>query len=126
MITKGEQCSKQIPNDSRYLHYRSCSKRAVVERGGKLYCRIHDPEYIQAKQEKANIKWQKESREIIASKIALAACKEINPEHPELVAQNIKEMYEIILYLHKYCNEYIGETSRARIDSVLSEIKGGE
>ena len=126
MITKGEQCSKQIPNDSWGFYYHSCSKKAVVERDGKLYCKIHDPEYIQAKQEKANVKWQKESREISASRIALAACKEIKPEHPELVAQNIKDMYEIILYLHKYCNEYIGETSRARIDSVLSEIKGGE
>ena len=126
MITKGEQCSKQIPNDSRGFHYHSCSKKAVVERDGKLYCRIHDPEYIRAKQEKANVKWQKESREISASRIALAACKEINTEHPELVAQNIKEMYEIIKYIKENCYYYIGGISASRIDSLLSKIKGGE
>jgi len=129
MITKGEQCSKQIPNDSWGFHYHSCSKKAVVERDGKLYCKIHDPEYIQAKREKANVKWQKESREISASRIALAACKEINPEHPELVAQNIKEMYEVLQAL-KNTNSYwwqeVDSDTLKKIDFVLSKIKGGE
>jgi DNA-binding LacI/PurR family transcriptional regulator len=58
--------------------------------------------------------------------IACNACKEINPEHPELVAQNIKEMYEIIKYLKENCYDYIGAISAGRIDSVLSIIKGGE
>lgn len=84
MITKGEQCSKQIPNDSWGLHYHSVNR------------------------------------------IAFEACKEINLEHPELVAQNIKEMYEIIKYLKENCYYYIGGISASRIDSLLSKIKGGE
>ena len=126
MITKGEQCSKQIPNDGWGFYYHSCSKKAVVERDGKLYCKIHDPEYIQAKREKANIKWRKKIQEINVNRIAFEACKEINPEHPELVAQNIKEMYEIIKYIKENCYYYIGGISASRIDSLLSKIKGGE
>ncbi|KKN71835.1 hypothetical protein LCGC14_0416890 [marine sediment metagenome] len=29
-----------------------CSKKAVVKRDGKWYCKIHDPEYIKAKEDK--------------------------------------------------------------------------
>ena len=65
-----------------------------------------------------------EDAEFIVS--ACNACKEINPEHPELVAQNIKEMYEIIKYIKENCYYYIGGISASRIDSLLSKIKGGE
>ena len=36
-------------------HQHQCSRKAVVERDGKAYCKIHDPEYkkLQASQKEA-------------------------------------------------------------------------
>ena len=68
-----------------------------------------------------------EDAEFIVS--ACNACKEINPEHPELVAQNIKEMYEVLQAL-KNTNGYwwqeVASDTLKKIDFVLSKIKGGE
>lgn len=56
-------------------------------------------------------------------------CKEINPEHPELVAQNIKEMYEILKALDNFDSYWWQEVDGdilKRMNKVLSKIKGGE
>ena len=39
-----------------------CKKKGVVERDGNLYCTIHDPEYIQAKNKKLGEKWYEERK----------------------------------------------------------------
>lgn len=49
-----KQCSQQIWWDD--WHQGQCSKSAVVERGGKVYCKIHDPEYIKQKGAKRETK----------------------------------------------------------------------
>jgi len=60
-----KQCSVMVaPNDKwGAFHQSQCLKKAVIERGGKYYCKIHDPEYIkmkdaerQAKRDKNNCK----------------------------------------------------------------------
>ncbi len=45
-------CVKVSPND-RYgsFHPHQCDNPPKVERDGKTYCTIHDPEYIKAKEE---------------------------------------------------------------------------
>lgn len=40
-----------------------CQKKAVVQRNGKNYCKIHDPEYIAAKDKARQEKWSKEAEE---------------------------------------------------------------
>jgi hypothetical protein len=52
-------------------------------------------------------------------------CKEINPEHPELVAQNIKEMYAQLVSI-KTAFEHHSLHDVALVKAVLSKIKGGE
>lgn len=42
------------------FHPQQCQKNAVVERNGKWYCKIHDPEYIKQKQNASMQKWQEE------------------------------------------------------------------
>lgn len=45
------QCSVRVSPNTRwgaFQQYR-CSKKAVVVRDGKPYCKIHDPEYIKQK-----------------------------------------------------------------------------
>ena len=38
-----------------------CSKKSVVERGGKFYCKVHDPEYIKMKEKKREERYKAES-----------------------------------------------------------------
>ncbi len=52
-----ERCSVEV-----YVgvwHSKPCSKSAVIERDGKLYCKIHDPEYIKKKDEIARENYHK-------------------------------------------------------------------
>ena len=46
--------------DSRGFYGHQCQKKPVVTRDGKLYCRIHDPEYIAGKRQKEEVKYDKE------------------------------------------------------------------
>lgn len=50
------QCSVKISMGYSASGNPHCQKPAVVERDGKLFCTIHDPEYIKAKQ----VKWKAE------------------------------------------------------------------
>ena len=59
MNEKNERCSAQVSLDS--WHYGQCSRKATVMRDGKYYCRIHDPEYIKAKDEEREAKYRAES-----------------------------------------------------------------
>ncbi|MDP2729631.1 MAG: hypothetical protein Q8O55_04035 [Dehalococcoidales bacterium] len=43
-----------------------CRKNAVVQRDGKWHCKIHDPEYIRAKQEERQVNFDKERAESMA------------------------------------------------------------
>ena len=61
-FTKGELCSAKVCDASGFSHY-PCSRKAKVERNGKLYCTIHDPEYIKAKDKKNADKWEREQLE---------------------------------------------------------------
>ena len=56
-----EQCSREVA-DSVSLHYYPCRRKAKVERDGKPYCTIHDPEYIKAKREKWNVEWEEKAK----------------------------------------------------------------
>ena len=55
------QCSVKVAPNTQWgafqLHL--CNKKAVVEREGKLYCRIHDPEYIKQRDAERTAKLDK-------------------------------------------------------------------
>ena len=54
-----EKCSARVSIDS----WRSgqCPRKAIVERDGEWYCKIHDPEYIKAKDEERTRKYKANS-----------------------------------------------------------------
>jgi hypothetical protein len=54
------QCSESVSSDGPWgsFHQHPCHKSAVVERDGKHYCKIHDPEYKKAKRDESMKKWQ--------------------------------------------------------------------
>ena len=62
MTENKKQCSVRVQSNDRWglFHPYPCSKTAIVERDGKWYCKIHDPEYIKAKQAKRSAEFNKE------------------------------------------------------------------
>ena len=75
------QCSVHI-SDSTGFYPTPCAKPAKVERGGKWFCTIHDPEYINrkkiertAKYEAKGAVWVKDLRLQIAAPDLYAACQ---------------------------------------------------
>lgn len=56
MTTDQDRCQKQVwDRDSHWGSYQ-CSRRGVVERDGKLYCKQHDPEAVKARQAERDAK----------------------------------------------------------------------
>ena len=54
-----EQCSERVYR-GREVSGWMCSKPAKVERGGKWYCTVHDPERVAAKQQATSEKYRAE------------------------------------------------------------------
>ena len=84
---KGCQTSIYQDRGSSY----QCSIKPIVERDGKLYCKIHNPEYIKEKHAKLRIKWNKKAeirhqrlelsmaRSRATEEITLAELKQVTP-----------------------------------------------
>jgi uncharacterized Zn finger protein (UPF0148 family) len=67
-----EQVKRCTTNVNTGFGRNSCSNLAKVERDGKMYCKIHDPEYIAAKNKERQERWEKERverNEIAARKV---------------------------------------------------------
>lgn len=64
-------------------HFYRCSNLAKVQRDGKWYCGIHDPEAIRRKQERrdAKIREREEARDLALSE-AQARCHRLGMGHP--------------------------------------------
>lgn len=57
-MTETKYCSERVTGYGQYglFHLSYCRNIAVVEREGRLYCRVHDPEYIKVKEAKKKAK----------------------------------------------------------------------
>ena len=55
------RCSVKVAPNTQWgaFQQHQCSKKAVVERGGVWYCKIHDPEYIKQKDAERKAKLNK-------------------------------------------------------------------
>lgn len=63
-MDQAERCSQRVLGEGRWAAFNThqCSKKAVVERNGKKFCTIHDPERVKAVRDKNEAKWAEESR----------------------------------------------------------------
>ena len=57
------KCQTVVHPEYRSFFGHQCQLRPIVTRDGKLYCRIHDPEYISSKKAERLAKWNKEHTE---------------------------------------------------------------
>ena len=79
-----------------------CQKLAVVQRGDKWFCRVHDPEYIAEKNAKKNaalyIKWDREKAETARQqrrvRIEALIYKDFDTAFLEKHAQAIRQFIE--------------------------------
>jgi hypothetical protein len=93
-------CSERVYDNTRYgsFHPHPCNKNAIIVKGNKQYCKIHDPEYVNAKkaerQKAYNDKWDKRERE---SKIRMQREKIVEelltyPDNSHLLPQSINNL----------------------------------
>ncbi len=74
-----QRCCKQILNAGMWSSYHQCSRKSVVERDGKHYCKIHDPVLRSEKQAATHAKWseemEKKQRAFDRTKAMQSACE---------------------------------------------------
>ena len=58
MAVNKKQCSVMVAPPGMWGSFQQhkCKKTAIVTRDGKVYCKIHDPEYIEQKDEERRLK----------------------------------------------------------------------
>ncbi len=99
MIENKKQCSQRVSKGYSAYDNPHCQKPAVVERDGKWFCTIHDPEYIKAKQVQWLADFDKKYREqrerdelLTAKKLATQGLtlQELRLITPELIRKALK------------------------------------
>ena len=91
-----KQCSKMVNNSKYEVEPHLCANPAKVERDGKWYCRIHDPEYIKYKAANQKATRDREFNLSMAQGEAWNQCLTINPDNPRAVADAIGDMYKAL------------------------------
>ncbi len=100
-MTDEDQCSTMVSGSGSWgsFHQHHCHKQATIQRDGKWYCKIHDPEYIKEKNKvstaKHNEQWRKRRIELSGHRL-LRACKEAleashNPTVEKILTEAINE-----------------------------------
>ena len=51
------RCSAQVREEGRWPRFHQCKHLACVERDGKDYCKVHDPEAQKARDDASRKKW---------------------------------------------------------------------
>lgn len=124
-ITEKRQCSAQVLPEGQWgaFHPYQCSKNATVQRDGKWYCKIHDPEYRKAKAANRTTEWKRKMNSEIAGNIARGQCEKINPDNPRAVAESIGDMYEALKELLDFYHLPKGSIDRPYLADVVRQAK---
>lgn len=76
-----ERCCARVHESGRGVGFHPCAIPATVERAGKHYCRIHDPEAVRKRDKIASDKYSKQNSQRQKEYAAIRACAGIdNPE----------------------------------------------
>ena len=81
VLTKDERCQVMVSPPGMWGAFQEhqCYNKAVVTCDGKRYCKIHSPQYLKAKREAQDVKFNRETavrRIQFSGHMLLAACKE--------------------------------------------------
>src|SRR5688572_30840404 len=93
------QCSARVFPKHGPFRGKPCSKPVAVERDGKPYCKVHDPEAVKAKNDKRYAAYQAEAAERTkvhqlnaAAPYLLEACKASLPVFRELTRRGVEKL----------------------------------
>ncbi|MFA5037506.1 MAG: hypothetical protein WC479_10075 [Candidatus Izemoplasmatales bacterium] len=77
------------------FHPSQCSKKGIVERGGKWYCKIHDPQYrqakVQARLDKMNAQYEAGRKDALLKAASKDMYEALKLAIPVLVKHNIDD-----------------------------------
>ncbi len=99
MIIK-HQCSEKVSSEGSWgsFHQHKCQRPATIERDGKWYCKIHDPEYIKEKDKARTEEWERKwaiRRLETKAPMLLDACKRaLEASHDPIVEHILQEAIE--------------------------------
>lgn len=83
-MADGPKCCKRIFGKYSPFHGSPCSRKGVVERDGKWYCRQHDPEAVKARRLASDAKyeaeWAAERKKRVREAAVAKACEGIKTE----------------------------------------------
>lgn len=125
-MTIGERCSEQVYDSIGFGHFYQCSKRGVITRDDKLYCKVHDPEYVAAKKKMRESKWEEEHQERMWDhkllRLATAIFKDIdNLDSIEIgkyrVAPELYEALKNAVECIRMPHRYTADESRAILEA---------
>jgi len=83
-------CCGNTGGEPPYYISRRCSRKGVIERGGKWYCKQHDPEAEKARQVKSTARYARQDA------VFVAAVKVAQAERAVLEAVRSKEYEHVI------------------------------
>jgi hypothetical protein len=95
-------CCKTVATQSGWK-FRPCSKPVVKEVEGKCYCKIHDPEYVAAKNKARQEKWDKEwasKRVQLYGQTLLSALEIVSNKISDNAIRSIQDCGELGVYLN--------------------------
>lgn len=84
------RCQSRVVSEGGF-HTHQCQNKPVITRDSKPYCKIHDPEYIKAKDAKRRAKWDEkwvnklaqfaieDARHIATEGLTLEELKQVTP-----------------------------------------------
>ncbi len=87
-----EECQEWVKDDYRSVFFHQCSKKPVVVRNDKKYCKIHDPEYIKAKNDKKYADWKAKNDK----EWEIANYKNLASKYCKLMGYSIADLEKLI------------------------------
>ncbi len=107
MIPNKERCSVSVRGEGQWgvFHPHRCVLKGVVERDGKLYCKVHDPVEKQKRVDETSRRRREKFARQTLEREAANQCESVNHDNPMAVAESIKEMYEALMDIQKFTVE---------------------
>ena len=94
MIPLEERCQKRVFGGTHSWGGSRCERRAKIVRGGKGYCKQHDPEAVKAKRDQRDKEWQERHDHERAQREAESARKRLVRQRSREAIEALSEIWD--------------------------------
>lgn len=90
-MTDKRQCCESVRYPGNWPRYHACTKPAKVEREGRWFCGVHDPDRVKCATDARSLKWERERATERLLHASVAALREIANGHndPGALAKSV-------------------------------------